>query len=82
MSCGKRSSRIGSCSRKTRDFGDLVFRLYVSAPRIVLLRIDPANRHLKWTRLDAAIQNFGEALLGRYVVIDEARFRSRPLQRL
>jgi hypothetical protein len=29
--------------------------------------------------LETAIGTFGRALLGRYVVVEEARFRSRPL---
>ena len=62
-----------------KDFGELVFRFKRAVPGVVLLRIDPEKPHLKWTRLEAAIARFGEGLFGRYVVIEEARFRSRPL---
>jgi predicted nuclease of predicted toxin-antitoxin system len=64
-----------------KDFGDLVFRHGRSVPGVVLSRIDPAMHELKRVRLDAAIQRFGENLLGRYTVVEEARFRSRPLPR-
>jgi len=62
-----------------KDFGELVFRFKLPVPGVVLLRIDPERSHLKWTRFEAAIARFGEGLFGRYVVIEEARFRSRPL---
>ncbi|MGH6798488.1 MAG: DUF5615 family PIN-like protein [Roseiarcus sp.] len=62
-----------------KDFGELVVHSGMPALGLVLLRLAPENRALKWTRLEAAIMQFGERLLGRYVVIEEARFRSRPL---
>jgi hypothetical protein len=43
------------------------------------MRIDPARSELKWPRLDAAIRQLGDRLRGHYVVISEARIRSRPL---
>ena len=65
-----------------KDFGDLVFRRGAQAPGIVLLRIDPVMHELKAERLDAAIGRFGDGLVGRYTIIEPARFRSRPLQKL
>ena len=65
-----------------KDFGDLVFRRGQQVPGIVLLRVDPAMHALKSQRLDAAISRFGEGLFGRYMTIDETRFRSRPLRSL
>jgi predicted nuclease of predicted toxin-antitoxin system len=62
-----------------KDFGDLVFRRGQSVPGVILLRIDPAMHGLKRARLDAAIDRLGEKLLGRYTIVEEARFRSRPL---
>ena len=62
-----------------KDFGELVFRFKRPVPGVILLRIDPEKSQLKWTRLESAIARFGEGLFGRYVVIEEARFRSRPL---
>lgn len=62
-----------------KDFGELVFRFKRAVPGVVLLRIDPEKPALKWTRLGSAIARFGEGLFGRYVVIEAARFRSRPL---
>jgi predicted nuclease of predicted toxin-antitoxin system len=64
-----------------KDFGDLVFRRGHSVPAVVLLRIDPAMHERKRIRLDAAISRFGEKLLGRYTIVEEGRFRSRPLPR-
>ncbi len=62
-----------------KDFGELVFRMEITAPGLVLLRIDPEKHLLKWNRLEAAVAHFGGRLFGRYLVIEEARFRSRPL---
>lgn len=64
-----------------KHFGDLVFRRGQSIPGVVLLRVDPAMHGLKSARLDAAIERFGENLLGRYSIIEAARFRTRPLPR-
>jgi predicted nuclease of predicted toxin-antitoxin system len=65
-----------------KDFGDLVFRRGQSVPGIILLRIDPAKHVLKKARLDEAVDRFGDDLFGRYVTVEGARFRSRPLPRL
>ncbi len=62
-----------------KDFGELVFRFKRAVPGVVLLRVDPEKSQLKWIRLESAIARFGEGLVGRYVVVEEARFRSRPL---
>jgi predicted nuclease of predicted toxin-antitoxin system len=61
-----------------KDFGELVFRLKMSAPGLVLLRVAPPEHALKWVRLKAAIDRYSDMLFGRYLVIEEARFRSRP----
>jgi predicted nuclease of predicted toxin-antitoxin system len=64
-----------------KDFGDLAFRHGAPVPGIVVLRLDPAQHALKRRRLDAAISRFGEAgLRGRFTIVEEARFRSRPLR--
>jgi predicted nuclease of predicted toxin-antitoxin system len=62
-----------------KDFGELVFRLHMTVPGLVLLRVAPERYLFQWARLDAAVQRFGQKLFGRYVVIEETRFRSRPL---
>jgi predicted nuclease of predicted toxin-antitoxin system len=64
-----------------KDFGDLVFRRALPVPGIVLMRIDPARRSVKRTHLLAAIERFGDALFGRYTVVEDSRFRSRPLRK-
>jgi predicted nuclease of predicted toxin-antitoxin system len=63
-----------------KDFGDLVFRQAKQVPGIVLLRIDMARRSQKGPRLLAAIERFGNSLIGHYTVIEDARFRTRPLR--
>jgi predicted nuclease of predicted toxin-antitoxin system len=62
-----------------KDFGELVFRMKMTVPGLVLLRVTPEKHLLKWIRLESAIEEFGERLFGRYLVIEEGRFRSRPL---
>ncbi|WP_431203395.1 DUF5615 family PIN-like protein [Bradyrhizobium betae] len=62
-----------------KDFGELVFRRGQAVPGLVLLRIDPEKGKLVQVRLLEAIDRFGQGLFGRYVVIDELRFRSRTL---
>jgi predicted nuclease of predicted toxin-antitoxin system len=63
-----------------KDFGELVVRFGYSVPGLVLIRIDPAKPTLRARRLGAAIQQFGERLFGRYLVIEDARLRARKLQ--
>ena len=62
-----------------KDFGELVFRWNSPVPGVVLLRIDPEKNLLKWVRLKAVIETFGERIYGRYTVVEATRFRSRPL---
>ena len=62
-----------------KDFGDLVFRRERAIPGVVLMRVGTENSTLKAARLAAVIERYGEGLFGRYTVIEEARFRSRPL---
>ena len=62
-----------------KDFGEFAFRLPQRVHGIVLLRIRPVRRDLKWPRLHAAIERFGNDLAGRYTVVEENRFRFRPL---
>ena len=62
-----------------KDFGELVVRQAKAVPGVVLLRIGAERRSLKSARLHAAIARFGETLVGRYTVIEEAKFRSRSL---
>jgi predicted nuclease of predicted toxin-antitoxin system len=64
-----------------KDFGEFAFRRRQAVPGIVLLRIRPVRRDLKWPRLRTAIDRFGSDLAGRYTVIEESRYRGRPLLR-
>jgi predicted nuclease of predicted toxin-antitoxin system len=63
-----------------KDFGDLVIRRKRAIPGVVLMRIGAENPALKAMRLAAAIERYGEGLFGRYIVIEEGRFRARRLQ--
>jgi len=63
-----------------KDFGELVFRWRWPVPGLVLVRIAPERPVLRAERLLAAIERYSDGLKGRYTVIEEARFRSRPLQ--
>jgi predicted nuclease of predicted toxin-antitoxin system len=62
-----------------KDFGDLVFRSRLAVPGVILLRLAPEDRLLKWSRLSAAIEQFGSGLAGRHIVVEKTRMRSRPL---
>jgi predicted nuclease of predicted toxin-antitoxin system len=62
-----------------KDFGELVFRRGHPVPGLILLRIDPSKGPLVLARLMDAIDRFGQNLQGRYIVIEEIRFRSRSL---
>jgi predicted nuclease of predicted toxin-antitoxin system len=64
-----------------KDFGDLAFRLTMAVPGVVLLRLGLYDSTTKWVRLEAAINYFGSSLFGRFVVVEDKRFRSRPLLR-
>jgi predicted nuclease of predicted toxin-antitoxin system len=64
-----------------KDFGDLVFRLTMLLPGVVLLRLGQYDNTVKWARLEAVIGHFGSGLFGRFVVVEDKRFRSRPLLR-
>ena len=62
-----------------KDFGELIFRQARRVPGLVLVRIEPLRRFRKGPRLLSAIDRLGESLFGHYTVIEDARFRSRPL---
>lgn len=63
-----------------KDFGELVFRWRRPVPGLVLVRIEPEFAELRSERLLAGIERYRDGLIGRYTVIEEARFRSRPLR--
>jgi predicted nuclease of predicted toxin-antitoxin system len=64
-----------------KDFGELVIRRRWAAPGLVLMRVTSDEPHVRWERLQAAIERFGEGLYGQYVVVEDARFRIRPMRR-
>lgn len=65
-----------------RDFGELIFaQSLTQAPGVVFMRIPDERAHLAWPRLKALIARFGDDLASRYIVVEEARFRVRLLER-
>ena len=62
-----------------KDFGELVYRLKKPAHGIILIRIGVKNRNLKWPRLKKLFDAYPERCAGRFVVVDENKFRFRPL---
>ena len=62
-----------------KDFGELVYRLKKPAHGIILIRVAVKNRNLKWPRLKKLLDTYPEKCSGRFVVIDENKFRFRPL---
>ena len=64
-----------------KDFGELVVRFGHPVPGLVLIRIDPAEPALRTMRLAAAIEQYGEGLFGRYLVIEDGKLRARLLRK-
>ncbi|HSZ74247.1 MAG TPA: DUF5615 family PIN-like protein [Rhizomicrobium sp.] len=64
-----------------KDFGDIVFQQNRQTSGIVLLRIPPARRAMKWPQLKAVIDRFGDTLHQRYLVVEETRIRARLLDK-
>lgn len=62
-----------------KDFGELVYRLKKPACGIILIRIGVKNRSVKWPRVKSLLDTYPERCIGRFVVIDENKFRFRPL---
>jgi len=62
-----------------KDFGELVFRRQRAVPGVILIRISTESAILKAARLALAVERYGEGLFGRYLVIEEGRFRSRRM---
>ena len=63
-----------------KDFGELVHRLKKPAYGIVFLRFEVHERHLKWPRLKQLIDRYEGRLKGHFVVVDNEKFRFRPLK--
>ena len=64
-----------------KDFGDLVVRRNWPVPGLILMRLASEQSEARWRRVSAAITRFGDGLIGRYVVIEDARIRVRELRR-
>jgi predicted nuclease of predicted toxin-antitoxin system len=62
-----------------KDFGELIFRRFRKVPGLVLVRIETAMTHAKWSRVQAAVDRPGVDLVGRYTVVETDKIRSRPL---
>lgn len=61
-----------------KDFGEIALLDQFAKQPIVLLRVSPQRRHLKWPRLQEAIAEHGDVLARAFTVIDEAKIRLRP----
>ena len=62
------------------DYGDLLFRdRTLTAPGVVFLRFPTALNHRRWPRLKTVLDDMGEGLFGRFVVITPGRLRWRSL---
>ncbi len=61
-------------------FGKSLRHRFSELPGIVFLRIPPARAGLRWLRLSGVIDEFGERLLGRLLVVEEGRTRARALK--
>jgi predicted nuclease of predicted toxin-antitoxin system len=64
-----------------KDFGELVVRQGMQIPGVVLLRLHGLPLAERADILLAAIDLFGDRLLGNFSVIHRARIRVRPLSR-
>ena len=62
-----------------KDFGELVYRLKRPAHGIILIRIGVKNRSEKLPRMKKLLDSYSERCTGRFVVIDENKYRFRPL---
>jgi predicted nuclease of predicted toxin-antitoxin system len=64
---------------RDKDFGELVYRLEKQVTGIILLRFSNKNRHLQWPRLKELISLKSRDLVGTFVVVNEHKYRIRPL---
>lgn len=62
-----------------KDFGELAYRLKKPAYGMILIRIDVRERHRKWPRMEALLAMHQDKLPGQFVVVDQDRYRFRPL---
>jgi predicted nuclease of predicted toxin-antitoxin system len=62
-----------------KDFGDLAFGEKREVPGIVLLRIPPARRSMKWARLKTAIELHDDKLCRSFTVVEEHRIRCQSI---
>ena len=62
-----------------KDFGELVYRLSLSAQGIVLLRFGPREHAIKINRLLDLLKEHAARLMGSFVVLEADKIRFRPL---
>jgi len=61
------------------SFGEVVYKLKKPAHRIILMRINVNNRSEKWPQIKKLLDSYGESCVGRFEVVDENKYRFRPL---
>jgi len=62
-----------------KDFGNLVYRLKISAFGIVLLRFDPLESENKISRMVHIARHHKQKLEGNLLVVDSKKIRVKPL---
>ena len=63
------------------DFGDLAVRRELIRTAVVLIRIPATRNPIKPARILRLLETAEEKIVGAYVVVEEHRFRFRPLAR-
>lgn len=63
-----------------KDFGELAVRRQWPTAGLIMIRMDPVQRERKALRVRALIERFGDRLAGHYAVVEDDRFRLRPLR--
>ncbi len=65
-----------------KDFGELVFGA-TEQPTfgVVMLRIREERANIRWSRLNHAIERYGERLFGAFTVVGETHIRTRSVVR-
>ncbi|HEX4296074.1 MAG TPA: DUF5615 family PIN-like protein [Rhizomicrobium sp.] len=78
LSVAERERRV--LLTEDNDYGELVFHRSAKAGAgIVLIRMPKARRDERWSRLRAVLDDLGDRILGKYVIIGSDRVRMTQL---
>ncbi len=64
-----------------KDFGELVYRLKLPAHGVILLRINPRDRHEKAPLVLQLLARYREQLTVLFITVESDKIRVRPLAR-